>query len=326
MSLLAIGHPVAPYPKPPALPPRALAAETKLNLPEMVAAHAAMAPNAAAVVTDDQVLTYGVLDLRANQLANRLIDLGVNAETIVAICLPRSVNSVMSALAVLKAGGAYLPLDPNQPTERLRTLLEDAKPRVVITTKDLSPGLSRDASNVINIDDFAFEENLANAPANKIADEQLAYVIYTSGSTGTPKGVEVMHANLMNLVTWHQREFSVTAADCASHLASVGFDAAVWEVWPYLTAGATLYLPNEDVRRSHKLLRDWLVANEITISFLPTALAERVMVLDWPKETALRLLLTGADTLHRYPGKELPFAVVNNYGPTEATVVATSGR
>jgi non-ribosomal peptide synthetase component F len=139
----------------------------------------------------------------------------------------------------------------------------------------------------------------------------------------------ITHANLMNLVQWHQDEFQVQAGDRASHLASVGFDAAVWEIWPYLTAGASLYLPNEDTRVSPEDLRDWLVANRITISFLPTVLAERAMLLDWPSQTSLRFLLTGADTLHQRPAKNLPFDLINNYGPTECTVArpaASAGR
>src|SRR6185295_10059685 len=103
--------------------------------------------------------------------------------------------------------------------------------------------------------------------------KSLAYVIYTSGSTGQPKGVEITHGSLMNLVSWHRSAFEVNADDRASLLAGVGFDAAVWETWPYLAAGASLYLPPDRVRLSPELLRDWLVAKRITISFLPTALA-----------------------------------------------------
>jgi acyl-coenzyme A synthetase/AMP-(fatty) acid ligase/acyl carrier protein len=108
-------------------------------------------------------------------------------------------------------------------------------------------------------------------------------------------------------------------------LAGVGFDAAVWETWPTLAAGASLHLPDEATRLSPERLRDWLVAKQITISFLPTALAERVMTLAWSSHTALRILLTGAETLRQFPSDDLPFRVVNNYGPTECTVVATSG-
>ena len=163
------------------------------------------------------------------------------------------------------------------------------------------------------------------APVVSVAAENLAYVIYTSGSTGQPKGVEVTHRNLCNLLNWHLRAFEVTARDRASHQASLGFDAAVWEVWPYLAAGASVYFPEDGVRSNPAALRDWLVAQRITITFLATPLAESMMLLDWPREVDLRILLTGADTLHRRPSARLPFVLVNNYGPTECTVVATSG-
>src|SRR5258708_19121392 len=243
------------------------------------------------------------------------------------VCLDRSRESVMCALAVLKAGCAYLPLDPAYPTERLLFMLNDANPRVLITRAELAEKFSGGARQVVSIDrDQEIENYSTDSPANQARPDRLGYVIYTSGSTGRPKGVEITHASLVNLVSWHTRAFKVTRQDRASHLASVGFDAAVWEMWPYLTAGASLHLPDEVTRISPELLRDWLVTNEITISFLPTALAEALMTLQWPDNPALRFLLTGADTLHRFPTGNLPFALVNNYGPTECTVVATSGR
>lgn len=293
----------------------------------MVALHATAAPDAIAVEAGGSTLTYAELEARANQLANRLVELGVGRETVVALCLGRSAESVMCSLAVLKAGGAYLPLDPAYPTERLAFMLNDAQPRVLITNSEVSRNLPAGSWSVIEIDADREVARCSNAaPVVQTAKDQLAYVIYTSGSTGQPKGVEVTIENLLNLISWHQSEFDVSAKDRASHLASVGFDAAVWEVWPYLTAGASLHLPDESTRVSPDSLRDWLVANQITISFIPTALAESLMQMDWPTETALRFLLTGADTLHRYPQKGLPFEVVNNYGPTECTVVTTSGR
>lgn len=291
-----------------------------------VALRAAMTPNATAVVQGDRVLSYSDLDRRANQLANHLVTLGVRPETIVAICLDRSLESLISTLAIMKAGGAFLPLDSKHPIDRLKFMLNDAQPRVLISRSALAEQLNDDTWDVIDIDRG---DEVANSPIDAPIVEtdpnQLAYVIYTSGSTGEPKGVEVTHANLLNLIDWHCRAFEVTSRDRASHLAGVGFDASVWEVWPYLTAGASLYLPDEEARVSPASLRDWMVDNQITISFLPTALAESVMILDWPAATALRFLLTGADTLHRYPTENLPFTVVNNYGPTECTVVTTSG-
>jgi amino acid adenylation domain-containing protein len=161
---------------------------------------------------------------------------------------------------------------------------------------------------------------------NHTTAHNLAYVIYTSGSTGRPKGVEITHDSLLNLLFWHRRVFSVSTADRASLLAGLGFDASVWELWPYIIAGASIHMPDEDAGYVLEDLRDWLLAEGITITFLPTPLAERMIVLQWPSITPLRLLLTGADTLHRYPPPSLPFQVFNNYGPTECTVVTTSGQ
>jgi acyl-coenzyme A synthetase/AMP-(fatty) acid ligase/acyl carrier protein len=150
-------------------------------------------------------------------------------------------------------------------------------------------------------------------------------VIYTSGSTGHPKGVEIPHGGLANLISWHQQAFSVTPADRASHLAGLSFDAAVWELWPYLAVGASVHLVDEFTRNSAELLQNWLVNHNITISFVPTPLAEELLRVKWPQNTVLRIMLTGGDTLHHYPPAGLPFLLVNNYGPTECTVVATSG-
>ena len=153
----------------------------------------------------------------------------------------------------------------------------------------------------------------------------MAYVIYTSGSTGTPKGVEITHKNLLNFVFWHRNAFAFTANDRTTQFTSFGFDAAVGELWPHLAAGASVLFTPEEVRSSPELLRDWLIDQEITLTFAPTPLAERLIMLDWPANTKLRLLLTGGDTLHHYPRSGLPFAFINEYGPTETTVVATSG-
>jgi amino acid adenylation domain-containing protein len=155
--------------------------------------------------------------------------------------------------------------------------------------------------------------------------KHLAYVIYTSGSTGAPKGVEVTHENLLNLVNWHCSAFNVKPSDRATHLAGLSFDATVWEIWPHLAAGASLHLPDEQIILDPSALQRWLIDQKITIGFVPTPIAERLMALPWPVTTPLRTLLTGADTLHSHPPAGLPFRFVNNYGPTECTVVATSG-
>jgi amino acid adenylation domain-containing protein len=179
---------------------------------------------------------------------------------------------------------------------------------------------------VVDVGDVRIDHHPDHAPSVAIDPSDLAYVIYTSGSTGTPKGVEIAHRGLANLVDWHAEAFGVTAGDRASQVAGLGFDATVWELWPYLAKGASVHLADEDTRNSAELLRDWLLAQRITIGFVPTPLFEHLLALPWPHSSHLRMLLTGGDTLHTYPPPGLSFRVVNNYGPTESTVVATSGE
>jgi amino acid adenylation domain-containing protein len=295
-------------------------------VPELTARQAAATPNAVAVRDGAEALTYAQLNARAEELAARLHALGVGRDVPVAIVLPRSAGLVVAALAIMKAGGAYVPLDPSYPDARLASVLRDAEPPVVITDARGAARLSACDRRVITLDAIATAGTHDRAPLPvSLAPSQLAYIIYTSGSTGCPKGVAITHGGLSNLVRWHREAFDVVPADRATQHASPGFDAAVWELWPYLTAGASVHAMDEATRLDGEKLRDWIVAERITVTFLPTPLAERVMALDWPADTRLRLLLTGADTLHVYPSPDLPFPVVNNYGPTECTVVATSG-
>jgi amino acid adenylation domain-containing protein len=295
--------------------------------PELIAAQAKLDPDRLAISSDSGELTYRELEARANRLAYRLFPSLTGPEPLVGICLDRSPEFIIAALAVLKCGAAYLPMDAGDPSERLRFTVQDAGVQCVITNNKLAGHFVGLEVKVVRLDAEQKEiEKQSLAPIKiDIGPENLAYVIYTSGSTGQPKGVEIAHRNLSNLIAWHLRAFKVNQSTRATFQAGTAFDAAVWEIWPHLAAGATIYIPNESTRMSAHSLRDWLVANRITISFVSTAIAEQLLDLTWPKETALRFLLTGADTLHRYPPPGLPFAFVNNYGPTECAVVATSG-
>ncbi|MDQ6809180.1 MAG: non-ribosomal peptide synthetase [Verrucomicrobiota bacterium] len=290
-------------------------------------AQARSRPHELAISSGDIDLTYADLDRRASCLAAHLQKLGARREVVVAICLERSADFVVAALASFKCGAAYLPMDPAHPTERLRFVLEAAGASLLVTNAKHAARFAEANVNVIALE--TDEPAISSAPDLLVPvdpqPDDLAYVIYTSGSTGQPKGVEITHRNLANLIAWHLRAFAMDASSRASFQAGVGFDAAVWEIWPALAVGASLHLPNDETRMSAEALRNWLVDREITISFVPTNLAEQLIALPWPAATALRFLLTGADTLQRFPARDLPFALVNNYGPTEGTVVATSG-
>ena len=294
-------------------------------VPQTVTSQASETPDALAVTDTTLTLTYRELDRRAGRVADALRAFDVGPDTVVAICLDRSAAFVVAALGVLQAGAAYLPLDPATPPERLAFMLQDAAPRVTITDLRAAGRLPSAVWPRLDVYEAMARPGGAATRHDVPKQEHLAYVIYTSGSTGRPKGVEITHGSLANLVAWHRRAFGVTADDRAPLYASPAFDAAVWEIWPYLVSGASVHLPPEAVRTDPHALRDWLVAQSITIGFVPTPIAERLIALPWPTWTPLRTLLTGADTLHRYPPEGLPFTLVNNYGPTECTVVTTSG-
>jgi amino acid adenylation domain-containing protein len=294
------------------------------SIPHAVSARALETPDALAVSAHDDVLTYAELERRASCLADRLCDLGVGPGIVVAVCLPRSAAFVVATLAVLKAGAAYLPIDAAAPPERVHFLLNDCGPYALIVDPELGGAPDGPWAEIDVREARAHLDGPGRAYESARADH-LAYVIYTSGSTGRPTGVEVTHGSLVNLAAWHRRAFTITPEDRAHFYASPAFDASVWETWPYLAAGASIHLPPEIVRGEPEALRDWMLAERITIGFVPTPLAERMLALAWPARTPLRALLTGADTLHRYPSASLPFALVNNYGPAECTVVTTSG-
>ncbi|MGI8715864.1 MAG: non-ribosomal peptide synthetase [Solirubrobacteraceae bacterium] len=286
--------------------------------------------NGIAVKAPDGTLTYGELSDRADHLARRLRQLGVRPGDLVGQCVARSASLVVTGLAVFRAGAAYVAIDPEYPDERIRWTLEDADVAAVVT----------DAANAPRVAAFGDRPRVALAAGGELErggeaqgqplaraahPDDVAYVVYTSGSTGRPKGVMVDHAGLDNLVAWHRAEFALDDRDRCTLFASPGFDASVWEIWPAVAAGAALYVVPDELRRDPVGLRDWLVAEGITVTFLPTAVAETVFALPWPESAELRFLLTGGDALTSRPAAGLGFTVVNNYGLSETAVVATSG-
>ncbi|MBW8878989.1 MAG: amino acid adenylation domain-containing protein [Acidobacteria bacterium] len=297
-----------------------------------VLAWATAHPAALALVSPRESLSYGRLQRRAARLARRLSGLGVGPEVRVGLCLERSADAVVAMLAVLAAGGAYVPLDPAYPQERLEFMLRDCGATVLLTRESLSARCAGFGGTVLflhegEVEDEGEEGSAPETPAAAATHpDHLAYVVYTSGTTGRPKGVAISHRGLVNLVAWHRRTYGLGAGDRTTHLAAPGFDAAVWEVWSCLAAGATLHLPDDATRAEPERLRDWLLDSQVTVAFLPTPMAERVVLLPWPEQAPLRTVLTGGDRLRTLPPAGLPFALVNHYGPSESSVVATCAR
>lgn len=282
-------------------------------------------PHRLALRKGKAVLTYAELNQKADLLSAHLIETGLKPSAAVAICLERSFDWVIAALAAMRSGAAYVAMDNSWPDERIRYVLADSGATHIIARTDL---LNRIKPSAVEIDprQLTLEVSAGDQTTRpKISPDDLAYIIYTSGTSGYPKGVEITHRNLAHLVDWHCDAFQITEQDRASHLAGLSFDAAAWEIWPNLAAGASISFVEEAARASPELLQQWLLSEEITVSYIPTALVLPLAHLKWPTETPLRFLLTGGEKLQRAPGSQLPFVLVNNYGPTECTVVSTSG-
>jgi non-ribosomal peptide synthetase component F len=254
-------------------------------------------PGAYALSSSDGNLSYEQLWLRALALAGQLNEAGVRRGDPVALCLPRSIKLIVSALGVLAAGGCYVALDPDYPYDRLRFMLADSGARVVVAHADVAARIGAPRA----IEPMRYAASALAGPV-PVAAEDPACIVYTSGSTGGPKGVIIEHAGLANLIDWHEKEFGITEFDRTALISSPGFDAAVWEIWPCLAAGGSLHVPPERVKTDPIALRDWLLAERITTTFVPTPLCDAVMALDWPDIAPLRVMLTGGDALHSRSG------------------------
>ena len=275
-------------------------------------------PDQIAVVFKDQQLTYRELNEKANQLAWVLRKKGVGQDTVVGLLVRPSLEMFIGVLGILKSGGAYLPIDHEYPQERIRYMLEASNSKLLLAQRDLMTGIDYPGEVLDLQSDGLYREkgeNLSNL--NRPGD--LAYIIYTSGSTGKPKGVMIEHRSLINLCQWHMKDYQVTNLDKSTKYAGFGFDASVWEIFPYLLSGSTIHVIPEELRLDIGELNRYYEAHGITISFLPTQICEEFLKTG---NRSLRKLLTGGDKLRQYV--KTNFELVNNYGPTENTVVTTS--
>jgi amino acid adenylation domain-containing protein len=287
--------------------------------------HAERRPDAVALSDGVRNLDFGTLDQLTNRMANRLLRDGLKPEDIVALPMERSFGYVIAALGVLKAGGAYLPIDVHTPDERLRLFLEDSGATFAVTAPEWLGRLATWQGKRFGLDEeaLALGDESAEPPDVPSNPDRRAYIIYTSGSTGRPKGVEVEHHSLTNLVCVYQAWLHLSPADRGTVLVNVAFDVSVVDLWPVLCAGGTLLIAPKKLEVDLDGLIQWLAAERVTYSFIPTALIELLLTRQWPREMALRFLCTGGDTLHVQPPPGLSFQVINAYGPAESTVIST---
>ncbi|MDQ3957288.1 MAG: amino acid adenylation domain-containing protein, partial [Actinomycetota bacterium] len=288
---------------------------------ERVAAHARIRPDAPALIHGEETLTFAELDRRASAVAGLLHELGAGPGAVVGIALARSFDQVTATLGALKAGAAYLPLDPGYPPERLGYMVADSRPAAVVADHAMAARLDLGSVPVLRLEDTA-RAGLAEVRPSLDPDD-LAYVIYTSGSTGEPKGVAVTHANLAHLIDWHHSTYPMAPGERASTVAPLSFDASVWELWWPLAGGVPLVLVPDEARRDPAALVETLERHRVTAAFVPTVLLPPVLA-ERPPRTLKTLFVGGAQVTAR-PPSDYPATVVNLYGPAEAAVISTAG-
>ena len=310
----------------------------------LIEEQAATTPNALAVAHDGQSLTYAELNARANQLARFMraaitsepTQTEVSATRLVGICLERSIDMIVAVLAVLKAGAAYVPLDPTYPTDRLSLMLEDSGVGVVLTRQSLSERLPAFKGRAIELDaeaDGIVRQSVENLGLD-VTLSDLAYVMYTSGSTGTPKGVMIEHGALANFVVSMIDEYQITAEDRLLQFASLSFDTSAEEIYCALACGATLVLRADAMITSPKQFLESCAELGITVLDLPTGywhhLVTAIVEDDLQVPGSIRLVILGGEQAHADHVSQWLLRsgqsarLVNTYGPTEATVVTTT--
>ena len=286
-------------------------------------------PAAPAVKVGDKTITYRELNSAANRLARRLVDRGVKREDAVGICLKRSGEMIVAVLATLKAGGAYVPLDPAYPGERLRLMVEDSRPRVLLTQRELDSSLAEAAAETMYLDDVwnSPEKELIGNPACAAEADSLAYLMYTSGSTGRPKAVAMEHGPLCNLLQWQVKAFPTPARTL--QFASLSFDVSFQEIFSTLVTGGLLVLLTKETQRDAGALIDFIEAQEIERLFVPFVALQQLAAVAEARDcfpARLRDVITAGEQLLITPQIRHFFARLrhcvlhNHYGPTESHV------
>ncbi|HVC93235.1 MAG TPA: amino acid adenylation domain-containing protein [Pirellulales bacterium] len=304
------------------------------TIAQLFTAQADRSPDAVAVICGERRLSYRDLDGRANQLARYLQALRVGPDVPVGVFLERSAEMVVAVLGILKAGGTYVPLDPLDPPERLSTVLDDSRPRVVLSDRKLVGSLPRhEAKEVLfDADGPAIGRERTAVPPQRTSPGDLAYLIYTSGSTGRPKGVEVPQRGLVNHALALAEKLGCRVGRRVLHVVSLAFDAAAEELFPTLVSGATLVIPPPDAELSGRQVLDDCLRNSIDILHLPTVLWRQCVQELQPRDAAVldqvKTLLIGgesppAETLRQWFDIAPQVRMLYAYGLTEATITST---
>ena len=286
-------------------------------------------PEATAVIFEGETLSYSELDRRANQLARHLLNLGAQPDQVIGVWTDRSADHIVAILGVLKSGAAYAPFGAEDPTERVAFIAEDTGTPIIICDEDHRNRLPQGNFQVVNLDDDQklISKEKSSRPEVQVKSEHLAYVIYTSGSTGRPKGVLIEHRQISDRSHWAKASLRLNNSDVFLHMFSLAFDASIVPTWWALNQGATVLMPTKKGMQDPQYLVELITQHQVsTICATPTVMSTLAKVISREGYTGLRNLMTGGECLSTellHTMQELAPRVLNFYGPTEATVLAT---
>ncbi|WP_404791163.1 amino acid adenylation domain-containing protein [Altericista sp. CCNU0014] len=289
-------------------------------------------PDATSIICGDRSITYHALNTQANQIAHHLISLGVKADRLVGLCFEKSIETIAALLGVLKAGGAYVPIDPTYPEDRVIGILDDSHLQIVLTQEKLTHRFGQ-AIQTICLNEPAIALQPQNNPPCQSGNQHLSYIIYTSGSTGKPKGVTIEHQSLANFTQSAIENYGIADCDRVLQFASLSFDAAAEEIFPALAQGATLILRTEEMLSTIPTFLNRCLEYQLTVLDLPTAFWHQLVTemkrLNLALPKSIRLVIIGGEAAsaeHLATWQKLAPTVrlINSYGPTETTIVATT--
>jgi amino acid adenylation domain-containing protein/thioester reductase-like protein len=298
-----------------------------LCVPELIQQQVEQSPDAIAVRFETGQLTYRQLDDRANQLAHYLQARGVQAETLVGVCVDRSIEMLVALLGIMKAGGAYIPIDPSYPADRIAFMLEDSQLAVLVTQSALRDQLPPTTAKIIDLvqDAAAIGQQSTQTPTNPATPDNLAYVIYTSGSTGNPKGVQIVHRAVVNFLRSMQVAPGIAADDVLLAITTISFDIAVLELFLPLTVGAQIVLADRAAVSDAMQLKRLFEQAQPTIMQATPATWRMLLAVNWAGKPDLKILSGGEAITQSLAAQLLPrsAALWNMYGPTETTIWST---
>ncbi|MDQ5920106.1 MAG: hypothetical protein QG673_162, partial [Pseudomonadota bacterium] len=293
-------------------------------------------PNDIAVVYENQNISYAELNIKANQLAHYLSSTyKIAKDDLIALYTNRSLYMIIAMLGALKAGAAYVPIDPDYPHERFLHILKDSLPKAILTQNEYQSKLIKSTSEINSrypLDILALDNEefcaacLSSQPVYNpqiyTASNSLAYVIYTSGTTGVPKGVMIEHKSVVNLVQYIIPRHQLNLYNNVLFYSNYVFDASVYEIFPALLNGNQLFIANEVIRHDLGQLIEYINLNQISVLFLPSVLVPEFV--NQYNGTSVKVLFTGGDSLQNLPKYNLNYSIINEYGPTENTVCTTT--